>query len=465
MKRITIFLIAIFITGSLHAELILNGMTDMVLVPFQLIINDEVKPETSFFPGEEEIIMGAGVGRNVSSQGARARLDMRASYEDVIGMRTRIQVRTDGIGVEDYLQAWWKPLPWMRIDGGRFFDDRLRGKINDLDERMNAYTVRMYDADAIFTRFRTHWTGQSGIMISFIPQENFFAGVLLHSLNPLSSAGSAGTLYDAHPDYVTDNADVFHNIQAAAAYTIPDIGLVRMQYFGTKPRVELKRNTDEWLDDNNTTFHSYDFYTFAITAPRIEAAFALTKFSGLTLDIGGKLPIPFKNWDRGSDNIFEKTDETLLDPIYRFYKDGFIWQAPYQLSLGLKYRINDFEFAGRVDTKFLGYMKGHKTEMHFGPEINTHVWSSYDFSFAKLILNVGYEWIGASYDQNKELIGKGSPVALNGGHRLGTGFSFQKNIINGCFVKGGITFKFPETVNGIREKTVLTIPLHMEYVF
>jgi hypothetical protein len=302
-------------------------------------------------------------------------------------------------------------------------------------------------------------------MLSLTPVENFFTGVLLHSLNPLDSAGFAGALYDAHPDYIRDNAGTFKHIQAALGYTIPDIGLVRVQYFGVKPQVEIRRITDEWLDDNNTSFYSYDFYTFTISAPRIEAAFAYTGVPGLTLDIGGKLPLPFKDWEYNPDNIFEKTDEALFDPIYRFYKDGFIWQAPYQASIGLKYRLDEFEFAGRVDTKFLGYMKGHKTEMWFGPELNTHIWSSYDLPIATVILNFGYEWIGAAYDQNEELIGKGSPVALNGGHRFGAGISFQKNIITNCFVKGGIAYKLAGTVNGVREKAVLTIPLHMEYSF
>ncbi|MDR2542223.1 MAG: hypothetical protein LBC80_02060 [Treponema sp.] len=469
MKKIFCALL-VFTAAFLYAEVTITGMIDMSIVPFQFIYDPD--PYRNAVPNRDvpeplEMVMGAGAGRISSGQGPRARLDVRASHEDVIGMRMRIQARTDGIGIEDYLQVWWRPQPWMRVDAGRFFDDRLRGKINDLDERMNAYTVRMYDADAIFTRFRTHWSGQAGLMLSFTPpaQENLWFGVLMYDLNPFDTAGAAGSMYDAHPDYVTDNADVFKRIQVAAAYTIDGIGLARVQYFGAKPGVEIIRITDEWLDDSNTPFHSYLFDTFSITAPRIEAAFAFTGFPNLTLDIGGKWPLPFKNWDRGPLNIFEKNDETLLDPIYLSYKRGFVWQAPYQLSLGLKYKLDSLELAGRADAHFLGSMKGHSIDVFFAPMLNIHVWPSYEFSFGRLIFNFGYEWIGAAYDRNGELIGKDSPVALNGGHRMGTGLSIHRNITGNSFVKGGIACKLPGVVNGVQEKMVFSIPLCLEFVF
>jgi len=383
-----------------------------------------------------------------------------------------MQARTDGIGVEDYLQAWWKPVSWLRIDAGRFLDDRLRGKINDLDERMNDNTVRTYDGDAIFTRFKTHRThGQAGLMLSAYPIENLFIGALLYDLSPFTASSSSLTtaaMFDAHPAYVADNANAYRRIQAAAAYTIENVGLVRVQYLGAKPLVEITRISDEFIDDNDQLFYSYMFDTFSITAPRIEAAFAYTGFSGLTVDIGGKLPLPFKDWDRGPSNIFEKEDEALLEAVYKSYKKGFIWQAPYQVSLGARFTpagLSALEIAGRLDSKFLGYMKGNRDEMYFAPELNFHLWPSWDFGFAKCIFNFGYEYIGAAYNKAEELIGKGSPRALNGGHRLGMGLSLQKNIIANCLVKGGFAYKFAGKVNGVQEKAVFSVPLYLDFMF
>ena len=472
MKKIFIFLLMIaFAAFNLNAEVIVGGSIDMQIIPYQIIFNEGANETRAFnTPEQEELIMGAGAGRYGSGQGPRARLDLRASYEDTIGMRARIQARTDGIGIEDFLQAWWKPAPWLRFDAGRFFDDRFRGKINDLDERMNANTVRMYDADAIFSRFRTHrYGGQAGLMIGLTPIENLFIGGLLYDLKAFTASSSSLTdsaMYDAHPDYVTDNADAWRRIQAAAAYTIPNLGLVRVQYLGVKPMVEIKRVSDEVLSDSNQILYSYMFDTFVITAPRIEAAFALTEIPGLLIDIGGKYPLPFKDWNRSPSNIFEKEDEALLDAIYKNYKSGIVWQAPIQASVGFKFSPGGFEIleiAGRVDGRFGGSMKGYIDEMHFAPEINAHLWPSVDLSFARLILNFGFEYIGAAYNKNGDIIGMGTAAALDGGYRLGTGISLQRNLHGNSFVKFGIAYKFEGTVNNVKEKAVLTIPLYLEY--
>jgi hypothetical protein len=136
--------------------------------------------------------------------------------------------------------------------------------------------------------------------------------------------------------------------------------------------------------------------------------------------------------------------------------------------MGLKFSpaaLRELEIAGRVDTKFLGYMEGHNSTTHFAPEVNAHIWPSWAFPFGRVILNFGYEWIGASYDHNKRLIGEGTPVALNGGHRMGAGISIHKTIFGNSFVKGGIAYRFAGTVNGVQERAVLTIPLYAEYSF
>ena len=471
-KKIFMVLLAA-LAAALYAEINFGASVDMQIIPFQLILNEDANEiRTPFSPEQEEVIPGAGAGRYGSGQGARARLDIRASHNEVIGMRARIQARTDGIGIEDYLQAWWKPLPWLRFDAGRFFDDRLRGKINDLDERMNDNTVRSYDGDAIFTRFRTHRTfGQAGFMISASPFENLFIGALLYDLSPFTSSSSsltAAAMFDAHPVYVTDNANAYWRVQAAVGYTIENVGLLRAQYLGAKPLVEITRVSDEFLDDNEQIFYSYSFDTFSITAPRFEIAFAYTGLPGLIADIGVKIPLPFKDWDRGPSNIFEKEDEALMDAIYKYYKTGFIWQAPYMASLGARFTPNaleQLEIAGRIDAKFLGYMKGYKDELNFAPEINVHLWPSWDFSFCRLILDVGFEYIGAAYNKNKELVGEGSPAALNGGYRFGTGLSAQKNFTGSSLIKGGVAYKFPGKVNGVKENAVLTIPLYLEFTF
>jgi len=447
---------------TLHAtELTISGAVDMSIIPFQLVWNDEVGED------EYEFVMGGGLGRNASGQGPRARLDVRLMNEEFgVGMRTRFQVRTDGFGVEDFLQAWWTPLPWLRFDAGRFLDDRLRGRFNDLDERMHAYTVRMHDADAIFSRFRTHWTGDAGIMVGLTPPvdvlENLWIGAMLHGLSPFSASSGTGAIFDSHPDLITENADVWRRVQVAAAYTIPGVGLFRVQYLGMVPYVEINVITDDMPQIPWT----YWVETFDITAPRIEAAFALTGVPGLVIDIGGKVPLAFRDWNRPRSDIFDREDEDEInDTLYLIYRRGHIWQAPFQVSVGASYRIGALEIAGRADARFGGSIIGHYAERHLAPELNLHFWPSFEFNAFTLTVNVGYEWIGETLDKFGNIVGIGEPRALNGGHRIGAGVSVQRTFWANSFVRAGVAYRFAGTVNGVRERAVLTIPLHVEFMF
>ena len=449
--------------ASLSAEVTVGGLVDMAVVPFQYIRNKDTDPARPGLPGQEGTVIGAGAGRFESGQGPRARLDLRASYNDVIGMRARIQARTDGIGIEDYLQAWWRPADWLRLDAGRFFEDKLRGKFNDMDERMNDYTVRMYDADSIFSRFRTHrYGGQAGIMLSLTPVENLYLSALLYDLLPFTVSAGPGVIFDAHPQYAANNDDAFRNIQAAAAWTVPDTALFRVQYLGAKQQVAISRITDETA----LLPYTYNFYTFSITAPRFEAAAAYTGIPGLTVDIGCKIPLPFKDWTRSVTDIFIVEDEAdITDTAYLSYKNNHIWQAPYQAALGAKYVFNDIEIAGKADAKFGGSMKGTKSEMYFPFEVNVHLWPSYNLGFATVILDFGYEYIGPTLDENKKVVQDGEPMALNGGSRIGLGISIQKNFFAGSLLKGGVAFKLPGTVNSVDEKMVISIPLFVDFTF
>jgi len=462
MKRIFAVLMTLAVATALHAtDLSISGSIDMALIPFQLVWNDEANED------EYEFVMGSGIGRNASGQGPRARLDMRVSNEELgIGMRTRLQVRTDGFGVEDFLQAWWTPFSWLRFDAGRFHDDRLRGRFNDLDERMHAYTVRMHNADAIFSRFNTHWTGQAGVMVGLTPPvpalENLWVGALLYGLVPFSAASGTGAIFDSTPDMITDNTDVWQRMQVAIAYEIPGVGLFRTQFFGARPYVDIRVITDE----RPQIPYTYRVVTFGITAPRIEAAFAFTGIEGLVIDVGGKVPLAFRDWSRPRSNIFDREDEAdITDPLYLIYRRGHIWQAPYQVSIGASYRIGILELAGRADASFGGSLKGHYSERHFAPELNLHFWPTFHFDAFRLTLNVGYEWIGETVDRHGNIVGIGEPRALVGGHRLGFGVSAQRNFMANAFVRAGVAYRLAGTVNGVRERAVLTIPLHMEFMF
>ncbi|MCL2194155.1 MAG: hypothetical protein FWB78_12275 [Treponema sp.] len=441
---------------TLHAQITIGLSADMAAIPFQLIQGVEVEyPDGTVV--RYDPIMGAGLGQIDGTAGPRIRLDMRAVNEDRgLGLRLRLQAQGHtSIGVENFLQAWWSPLEWLRFDIGRFDDDRLRGRIGHDD--MHSFTVLMYDHDAIFNRIRA----RGGLMLSLSPIEGLLFTALLNGLNPLSLEGhnydhpvGSGPGYrpQHHRPYFPTlsfvpwenrfgNGDMWRNMHVAMGYTIPGIGLVRVQYIGVIPgSPAVDPDADE-----------LDILPGAIIAPRIEAAFAFTGVEGLVLDLGGKVPLPISE-------SFPGITET--------------WQAPFRVSLGVQYRIGNLEIFGRVDTGFGGErsVSGANDEalgsLSFAPVVNVHLWPSFDFDAFRLILNAGFEFVG---DTTRTATAPGgtsvTTVVGEGGTRFGMGLSLQRSFLGSFRVRGGVAYRFPTEVNGIQERGVFTIPLFLEYSF
>ena len=329
------------------------------------------------------------------------------------------------------LHDWWSPLDWLRFDAGRFDDDRMRGTIG-WDE-MHSFTVLSYDEDAIFNRIRS----RGGFMMSLKPIEGLLVTALLNNLNPLAvqehDALHLQRPYFPELSYVQDryeNGNVWRNMHIAASYTIAEIGMVRAQYIGVIPEYTSSDPEAGLLPGD-------------IRAPRIEAAFALSAVSDLTLDIGAKIPLPIDNNDAFGANT---------------------WQAPYQISIGAQFDMDKLTIAGRVDTGFGGGWKvnGAGTEeLSFAPKINIHLWPSYNFGTFSAILSAGLEWLG----EESRSAGNTVTVTGDGGIRFGAGISLEGVIIGGFRTRGGFAYRFPAEINGIKERGVFTIPLFLEYSF
>ena len=280
---------------ALQAQVTFGGSVDMVIVPLQVVgsYEDEVGVE-------HDAVMGAGIGGIGHFGGPRIRLDARAVNADHnIGMRLRVESRAGGTGNpdfrgENFLQAWWSPLDQLRIDAGRFDDDRLRGRIGD--DEMAKFTQDMGNQDHIFSRFRM----RNGLMLSVTPVD----GLLL--VGGLRSLVNFDLTYPPREDILivnnrSDNADPWRNVTFAAGYTIPDIGLIRAQFIGNRPNAANTARDD------------------------LEFAFALTAVDGLLLDLGCTINL-FHN-DRSPDFGF---------------------------SLGARFRADALEVIGRVDTSISG---------------------------------------------------------------------------------------------------------------
>jgi len=444
--------------ATVYAQVTVGVTADMVIVPFQYIqgVDYERSDGTS---GRHDGMMGTGIGRIDGQAGPRIRLDARAVNEEHgAGLRLRLQAQAnaDGaasVGVENFLQAWWAPLDWLRLDAGRFDDDRLRGMIGD--DEMHSFSVLMYDEDALFNRIRA----RSGLMASFTPIEGLLVTALLDNLNPLvRESHNVDAPLGTNPGYRPEHhrpgfpqltfvpwdsrfgdGRVWRHIHLAAGYNIRDIGMVRVQYIGAIPEAPSLSADATELDINPN----------AVAAPRIEAAFAFTGVEGLLVDIGGKVPLPI-------NESFPGRSET--------------WQAPFRVSLGARYALGNFEIAGRVDAGFGGEKREDSGTLSFAPKLNAHLWPSYDFGAFRAILNAGFEWVGqTSRTVNSSAVNGGGNAATtiigDGGKRFGVGLSVQSSIMGRFMVRGGLAYRFPSEVNGIQERGVFSIPLFLEYSF
>jgi hypothetical protein len=458
MKKALVVLLILAVAGGLFAqEFSLGGRVDTWLIPFQYIDRDG------------DALMGAGLGRDTNNgNGVRARLFGEAKT-DTLGLKIQLQFYPTGTGAvvqfDDNVEIWWKPIDWFQLDVGKIVSDPLRGKIGD-GSWMDGVTVLSYNGDEIFSRFagsgvNNGGSGAAGALASF-KFGDLFIGALLPNLAPFgeSPATARDPLTGAKANvYETANynngANVlgrqYERIQFAIGYTIPDIGLVRAQYVGAN------------------AVASTGFFTgtasVSITAPRIEAAFALTAIEGLTLDIGGKVPLPVK-----ADSV----DTWTGSPKYEWKAGTGDWtaQAPYQVSVGASYKASDaLTIVGRVDGKFGGsYDIGTSGSepIKFGPEINFHLFPTYNLGPVVLGLDFGLAWYG-SYTYDGDVIGSSdAPLAgipeLNGGIRAGGGLYVQKTW-GGSTIRGGLAYKAGTKVNGVQEDAIFTVPIVFEYAF
>jgi len=403
---------------TLQAQVTIGGSVDMSIVPFQLVQGDEYTTAdgtTNRHPNT----MGAGIGGILHDGGPRIRLDARAANADHrIGMRLRFQATAPGpgmsIGGENFVQAWWSPLEQLRLDVGRFDDDRLRGRIGQ--DEMGMFTNIMFDQDAIFTRLRV----RNGLMLSATPVDGLLLAASLRELvnfNYTSTVG--GTVFGgdgaASPapggsNRVAnrrENGDAWRNMTFAVGYTIPDIGTIRVQYIGDVPHAGAPRITR----DND-----------------VELAFALTAVDGLLLDLGGKLHFVY----------------AMDDPNFAF-------------SLGARFRADALEIIGRVDTQIGRVLTGavataNPTYVASNDllRLNAHIWPSIQLDATRVILNFGIDYMEM-------------PSGTDDRIDMGVGLSLQRNFVGNTRVRGGVGLAIPMDSSG--RGMTFTVPLFLDYSF
>jgi hypothetical protein len=268
-------------------------------------------------------------------------------------------------------------------------------------------------------------------------------------------------------------AHTYEKIQIGAGYTIENIGLFRAQYVGAS-----------YIYDRET-FAKNAFWQNNLNVRRIEAAFAYTGMAGLVIDVGGKVPLPFKTLEV-TDYILSTGDETITGTIVdqsgasstvtiktgekietgrvKIIDGDITYQAPFQVSLGAGYTADALDIKGRVDVQFGGSAKHDNWEYNLGPNINVHLWPSYNLGFATAGLDVGFNFLGKNTDKEGDVIGKGTSKEEKGGYQFGIG-AWLKKSVGSCSIKGGLGLSLGENVYGEKLNTVFSVPIIFDYSF
>ena len=491
MKKILIILLIIVVAGSAFAQrrrdaqVNFRGGVDMVFVPFQYI-NSEL-PD-----GTQKDFFGMGMGRYADNgRNAMGRLYYDGQFDNM-GLYLRFQAEVTGnvdtpgfpvggVNVNDNrvswgfasIGVWYQPFTFIRFDMGKFRNTDLRGKINS--PWCDAFTVGGYDGDEIFSPLRS-WT-QTNAWGSTPggPERNDFGALSAFKWGKISAylmfAGlwptdmRLGTWYYANGsgnngypenntmevyDRSTGRGDLMRTLertQVAFGYSIPNVGLARIQYLGANLSPGYTNGfLDTSLIDNEVTQYN---------VPRIEAALNLNQIAHLNLDIGVKYHLPWealnvKTWDTTN---YEWNNRAAAD---RNAKG--ILQKSIQVSVGAAYNLDKININGRVDGRFGGtYDYQDDTEIVKLPiELNCHLWPTYDLANSLVGLDIGVEWLGEKT--------QGDVVVLDGGLRFGGGFWIERRWAS-CTMRTGAFFRAPDNFNSIREDMVFTIPISFNYTF
>jgi hypothetical protein len=426
MKKFIAFSIVFtLLAAAVFAEVTVTGGASLSFIPIGAIIPDE---------GDTEI--GAGLGRNGD---ANTNIDVNitgVTESGKAGFQFQWRPRLIGkdldlSGMGDFAGLWIKPLDWIRIDAGKFVNNDIQGRLSS-GAWLGDYTLPRPGEGDIFTNISTN----AGILVALKPAAVEGLGVYV-GVKDINTPGKP-SLKNHNPWGVNRGIGyVYENTQVAVSYAIPNIGLARAQYVGAHPAVK---------EDPAGILPST---IYSITAPKIEAAFAYTGVSNLTIDVGGKFSLPVTD-PKTEETVFGKDDGTETKGTFK---------APIVAALGVKYVAGSLTATFIVDGKFAGSYQLKGTDaIDLGIEIRPWVTVNYKINDTFTAQAEG----GIVYAGDSEQDGK---VVATGGVRYGFGAALQTTFAPSCTLRTGITYAGGEGVQEGKEALKLPGVFSVPFIF
>jgi hypothetical protein len=304
----------------------------------------------------------------------------------------------------DHAYIWVKPINVLTVAAGKFNGfDQLRGKIgggssNGLTGAAGVSGL-IKGEDAIFQRF----SSDSGAILLLEPIEGLTIGAVFNSPWGVDWAGAYDSINNAFKEpkgsYALDQD--YKKFQIGAGYAIGNIGLLRAQ---------LIRG-----DEAGTA-----------NANKIQAAFALTAVEGLTVDIGGTIPL-------------------------KYTYNSIDYQNAIGVDVGAKFTAGDFSILGRVDVG-LGATEG---DLEKGLKLNGFVEPAYKIGTATIAADLALEFTGED---------SGTGASNEGGLKVGAGAWVGLPMGNGTFIVG-VMSTLPMEFEGDKQDLVVAVPISLQYSF
>ena len=369
----------------------------------------------------------------------------------VIHINSELALNYPGNG-DNGAQLWVKPFgnDWLKLTvANQMVEDTLRGKVatdtgfenfvlGKTMMRLNHVDMEPLNQDVIFNRFAggrgtkdkanasntsTHLdsTLSNVFFLSSSPIQGLFLGLMLQGMFP-----------------ETDLEEAWRQVHAGAGFEIPNVGHVRAQYIGG---------------------YMGKYETGDIVKPlepsKIEAAFALTRFDDLVIDLGVKYWFPIT------------TPLTPTTPERTHFRG-------IDIGLGTSFKTGDFNLAFMGMVKSLGGYGGYDTTLarYEGNDksadsltLSFNLIPSYDFNFGTIGLSLMF------YTKTAAIGTDGNEIKHSVFTQYGVGAFYQKGFGKG-YLKTGVTFT-PAPIEtqiltgntGANGRFQITIPIIFEYAF
>jgi len=400
---------------------------------------------------------GSGVTWDPMNQ---PRVDFRImGFSDHIGfvvhVNSEFALNYPGNG-DNGAQLWVKPFgnDILKLTvANQMIDDTLRGKVATdtgfenfiLGGSMLSLKFKDMEPlnqDVIFNRFAG---GRGGTNTSNAANTSTHIDSALRNVFFLSSAPIDGLflgvmIQGLYPD--TELKEAWRQVHAAAGYQIDKVGHVRAQYIGGFMGKYGEEDIVKPLEPS-----------------KIEAAFALTRFDNLVVDLGIKYWFPIT------------TPATLTTPERTHFRG-------IDIGLGASLGISDFNVAFMGQVKSLGGYGGSSATLarYDGNDksadsltIAFNLIPSYNFSFGTIGLSFMLYTKTAAIDTD------GNEIKESVFTQFGVGAFYQKSFGKG-YLKTGLTFTPAPTETGVPPNETelktgangrfqITIPIIFEYAF